>query len=96
MRGEDEVICRCEEVTLAEVREAIGRGARDVDAVKRTTRAGMGLCQGRSCGRLVAAVLARELGLPVAEIRPARQRMPVRPVPADVLARCVGAEGREA
>ena len=86
MNREDMLICRCEEVTLGEVLEAIRQGARDVDAVKRMTRAGMGLCQGRTCGRVVAQIIARETGRTLAEVRPATARIPVRPVPASVLA----------
>ncbi len=56
------VICRCETVTEAEIVEAIRRGARNVDAVKRRTRAGMGRCQGGFCGPRVMDILARELG----------------------------------
>ena len=45
------LVCRCEEVTEAEIRAAIRRpvGARTIDAVKRRTRAGMGRCQGGFC-----------------------------------------------
>ena len=89
MNKKDMIICRCEEVTLGEILNAINKGARDVDAVKRMTRAGMGLCQGKSCGRLVAAIIARETGKPVSDILPATMRTPVRPVPAAVLANCV-------
>ena len=87
MTDDSLVICRCEEVTLADVLDAIRRGARDVDAVKRMTRAGMGLCQGKTCGRLVAAAIARETDRPVSDVRPMTQRIPVRPVPACALAR---------
>ena len=64
------VVCRCEVVTEAEIREAIRRpvGARSIDAVKRRTRAGMGRCQGGFCSPRVAAILAEELGLPLTEI----------------------------
>ncbi len=60
------VVCRCEQVTEAEVRAAIRRpvGARTVDAVKRRTRAGMGRCQGGFCSPRVLAILTEELGLP--------------------------------
>ena len=84
MPSEDWVICRCEEVRLSEVLAAVGQGARDVDAVKRMTRAGMGLCQGRTCARLVSQIIARELQVPVAQVRQARQRLPVRPTPASL------------
>ena len=51
------VLCRCEEVTAASVREAVGElGATDLRTVKLLTRAGMGWCQGRICGPGVAGV----------------------------------------
>ncbi|MBN1676353.1 MAG: (2Fe-2S)-binding protein [Kiritimatiellae bacterium] len=86
MNSDDTIICRCEEVTQRDVLAAIRMGARDVDAVKRMTRAGMGLCQGKTCGRLVEGILSRELGLRRGEIRPVTARIPVRPVPARALA----------
>lgn len=87
MSNDDTIICRCEEVTSGDVADAIHRGARDVDAVKRMTRAGMGLCQGKTCARQVAAAIARQTGAPVSRMVPATQRIPARPVPASVLAR---------
>jgi len=86
MSRDDLIICRCEEVTLGEILDAVRRGARDADAVKRMTRAGMGLCQGKTCSRLVAAIIARETGQPAHDIRPVTPRLPVRPIPASVLA----------
>ena len=79
------LICRCGEVTRREVLDAIREGARTVDEVKRMTRAGMGICQGRTCSRLVADLIRRETGLPMDKITPARARTPVRPIQADVL-----------
>jgi NAD(P)H-nitrite reductase large subunit len=40
------IVCRCEEITVGEIKKAIKEGARDVVGVKRRVRAGMGLCQG--------------------------------------------------
>lgn len=62
------IICRCETVTEAEIVEAIRRGARSVDGVKRRTRAGMGRCQGGFCSPRVMDILARELNVPMEEI----------------------------
>ena len=67
---EDVLICRCQEVTESEI----------VAAIKRRTRAGMGLCQGKTCGRLIQRIIARETGINPAEIIPQKSRMPVRPV----------------
>jgi NAD(P)H-nitrite reductase large subunit len=85
--GEDELlICRCEEVTKAEILQAIREGARTVNGVKRRTRAGMGLCQGKTCRRLVSQILAQELGQPIGEVEPSTYRPPVRPIELRVLA----------
>ena len=64
------IVCRCEVVTEAEIREAIRRpvGARTVDGVKRRTRAGMGRCQGGFCSPRVAQILADETGVSLKEI----------------------------
>ena len=62
------VVCECEAVTEAEIAEAVRRGARTVDAVKRRTRAGMGECQGARCLIKVAVILSRELGVPLSEV----------------------------
>ncbi len=64
------IVCRCETITEGEIIDAIHApaGARDVDGVKRRTRAGMGRCQGGFCGSKVVEILARELGVPMNEI----------------------------
>ena len=64
------IVCRCEVVTEAEIREAIRRpvGARSVDAVKRRTRAGMGRCQGGFCSPRVMEILSEEMGVPMIDI----------------------------
>ena len=80
------IICRCEEVTEEDIREAIRNGAGDVDAVKRVTRAGMGLCQQHTCHSLVAKIISEMTGKPLSEIVPFTKRLPVRPIPAEVLA----------
>ena len=64
------IVCRCETVTEGEIRDAIRgpAGARDVDGVKRRTRAGMGRCQGGFCGSKVVEILADELNCDISEI----------------------------
>ena len=78
---DERVICRCEEITLGEIRQAIKEGARDVDAVKRMTRAGMGLCQNKTCYNLVARLIHEETGVNMSELKPFTVRPPVRPIP---------------
>lgn len=65
------VICRCEVVTEAEILDAIRRplGAKTLDGVKRRTRSGMGRCQGGFCSSRIVDILAKELNVPVTEIK---------------------------
>ena len=65
-----QIICRCESVSEGEILDAIHRplGARNLDAVKRRVRAGMGRCQAGFCSPRVIEILARELGIPESEI----------------------------
>lgn len=79
------IVCRCEEITRAEIEAAIAEGCDSVTWVKRKTRAGMGLCQGRTCGRLVARIVAEETGQDLADVLPDTQRPPLRPIPLDIL-----------
>lgn len=64
------IICRCESITEGEIVDAIRRapGARDIDGIKRRTRAGMGRCQGGFCSPYVIDILSRELNLPYEKI----------------------------
>ena len=57
---DDTVVCRCEEVTLGEIRQAVAEGATSANEVKGLTRTGMGNCQGRICGEIVARIIAAE------------------------------------
>ena len=83
---DDTIVCRCEEVTVGEIRKAIRQGALDVTGVKRRTRAGMGLCQGRTCEKIVMQILVQELRKPIDKLEPATTRPPVQPVTFGLLA----------
>lgn len=52
------LVCRCEDVTLGELVEAIERGHDDIESLKRYTGFGTGYCQGKSCVALCARLLA--------------------------------------
>lgn len=62
------IVCRCECVSEAEVTDAVRRGARTLDGVKKRLGTGMGKCQGSGCDDKIIAILSRELGKPVTEI----------------------------
>jgi NADPH-dependent 2,4-dienoyl-CoA reductase/sulfur reductase-like enzyme len=81
------ILCRCEEVSVGQIEAALGEGCPSIGELKRTTRAGMGACQGRYCGPILAALMAERLGrLPDEELRFA-PRVPVKPVDVADLAR---------
>ena len=84
--ADDLVICRCEEITRGEIKDAIRNGIHTLNGIKRITRAGMGLCQGQTCQQLVARILTEELGLAAADIDPTTARGPVRPLRLEVFA----------
>ncbi len=74
------LICRCEDITLAEIRKIIADGFRTIDEIKRVSRAGMGPCQGRTCRLLIAQEISRHYGIPMEEVLMPTFRPPVKPV----------------
>ncbi|KAA9008811.1 2Fe-2S iron-sulfur cluster-binding protein [Histidinibacterium aquaticum] len=73
-------ICRCEEVTKADLDAALAEDPTDIGALKRATRVGMGRCQGRYCGPAVAGIMARRSGRPLEDLSFFAPRVPVKPV----------------
>ena len=87
---DDELVCRCEEVTAGAVRAACRElSVDDVRGAKLMPRAGMGLCQGRMCGRAVTDLVAVTTGREPdrADAVRAAGRLPAVPVPLSALAR---------
>ena len=66
-------VCRCEDVTLHDVQEAVSLGHRDLESVKRYTGLGTGLCQGKQCIALSARL--------VSDLSGERVRQPITPRP---------------
>lgn len=83
--ADDAMICRCEAITIKDIRKALAEGARDRNGIKKRSRLGMGHCQGRYCGQLIDRILARMAGQ---DHIPALfgPRTPVMPVRMGVLA----------
>ena len=77
---DDTHICRCEEVTRATIHQAMDDGVRSLGALKRVTRAGMGLCQGRYCAGIVAGMLPAHDGRGTDELDFFAPRAPFKPV----------------
>ena len=86
---DETIICRCEEVCLSDLKHSINElGATDSRTAKLLTRCGMGLCQGRICGRFVVDLVANELNLsPTDTDRISAVNRPIiTPIPLGVLA----------
>ncbi len=77
----DAVVCRCEDVTRADIENAAEAGALDVNQLKHFTRCGMGPCQGRMCGDVAAELLAQSREVPRQAVGYWTGRPPLRPVP---------------
>ena len=80
------ILCRCEDVTLADVQHAVELGYADVEEVKRYTGFGTGPCQGKECLREVAHAIAVAAGRPPQEMTPFTARPPLVPTELAVLA----------
>ncbi len=86
-KTKDIIVCRCEEVTMGEVKEWIAKGYDTFDELKRLLRVGMGPCQGRGCREIIMREIARAKGIPMAQVDPGTFRPPVKPVKLGVLAK---------
>jgi NADPH-dependent 2,4-dienoyl-CoA reductase/sulfur reductase-like enzyme len=84
--ADDVTLCRCEEVTAGQVRDAVRQGGTGPNQVKSFTRTGMGPCQGRMCALTVSQVIAAELGKSMAEVGTYRVRFPIKPLTVGELA----------
>lgn len=77
---DETVVCRCEEVSMGEIRRAVLDGADTPGALKRALRIGMGHCQGRTCGPILSDILTLYTGRAAEEISPFSVRNPVKPL----------------
>lgn len=73
------IACRCQEVTVGEIRDALDLGAGTPAGIKMWTRAGMGACQGRTCDHIIDSLMRERA--PSTPRTPPRPQFPVRPVP---------------
>lgn len=83
---ENTIICRCEGITLGEVRKLIQEGYRTVDEIKRISRAGMGPCQGRTCRQLIMQEIAKFTGQKMEDMLMPTFRPPTKPIKLGIIA----------
>ena len=79
-------VCRCEDVRLTDLDQALAAGIALPRGLKLRTRAGMGLCQGRTCSPAIQQRIAEKAGMPLPEVPMPTVRVPLRPVPVSALA----------
>jgi bacterioferritin-associated ferredoxin len=72
------LVCRCEDVTLHELEEAVARGHTDLESLKRYTGFGTGFCQGKGCVALCAKLLVERGGSAELPITPRPPYHPLR------------------
>jgi NADPH-dependent 2,4-dienoyl-CoA reductase/sulfur reductase-like enzyme len=83
---DDTVICRCEEVTFKQLKEALVDNTIQINDFKRMTRMGMGSCEGRMCGPSVSEMMRHRLNASVEDVGCLRPRPSIKPVALGVLA----------
>ena len=79
-------LCRCEDVTLAELQHALAAGLRNIEELKRYTGFGTGPCQGKECMATVARELVRLGHIDAQALQPFTARPPTEPVSFGALA----------
>lgn len=74
------IVCRCSDVTIEEIREAINEGYHTVNELKKILRTGMGPCQGKNCSPIILRELSIMTGKPIEELDPGTYRQPVKAI----------------
>jgi thioredoxin reductase len=74
------VVCRCENISVGDLRKVVHEGVRELNELKVVTRSGMGPCQGRMCGPALAEVIAVELDQSPDQAGRLNIRPPLKPV----------------
>ena len=85
-RQESNIVCRCNDLDIKEIRALIAQGYDSIDELKRIARLGMGPCQGRNCIPIVLNELSRALAIPVALLNAATYRPVVKAISLGELA----------
>lgn len=63
------IICRCEDVTLKDIRNLLDQGYTSMDEIKRILRIGMGPCQGTTCSQLLQREISNYLKIPMEAVK---------------------------
>ncbi len=92
---DDTIICRCEEVTLKQLKEALSDDTLQIKDFKRMTRMGMGPCEGRMCGPSMIEMMRHRLDASAEGVGCLQPRPSIKPVALGVLAAAEPAERKK-
>jgi len=85
LTDDDTIVCRCERVSIGEIRKWIRSGVKDFNELKALTKVGMGACGGKTCTPLIERIF-REEGISIDKITPGTKRPLFIEVPMGVFA----------
>ncbi len=83
---DDTIVCRCERVSVGEIRKWMRAGVRDFNELKALTEVGMGACGGKTCTPLIEQIF-REEGISIESITPGTKRPLFIEVPMGIFAK---------
>ena len=83
---ENTIVCRCEDITLKEIRDSIAHGFKTMGELKRISKCGMGPCQGRTCRQIVMREVAGATGKDIREVEVSTFRPPAENIKLGILA----------
>ena len=86
LTGKKSFVCFCEDISTADIDQAIDEGFDDIQTLKRYSTVTMGPCQGKMCHAAVAAISARATGKSLSDVGSTTSRPPLQPVPMSALA----------
>ncbi|MET3717569.1 FAD/NAD(P)-binding oxidoreductase [Pseudomonas sp. PvP001] len=81
---DDLMLCRCEEISVGEIRQVVAHGHTDINRVKAHCRVGMGRCQGRMCGSAAVEIIAQAAACSPQQVGRLRAQAPIKPLPFGV------------
>ncbi|MCK5056514.1 MAG: FAD-dependent oxidoreductase [Candidatus Aminicenantes bacterium] len=77
---DETIVCRCEDVTMADIKKAVQADFNTPVSLKTAVRTGMGNCQGRICGPIIYDILSALTQKSPQEVGRFSVRPPVKPV----------------
>jgi len=80
MKEDQIIICRCSDLTQADIKRYLDQGFTSLDEIKRVSRCCMGPCQGRTCRDLILKEIAAFTGRRIEDLAVPTQRPPSKPV----------------